>query len=109
MPECNALIFVVPTRCTRPAFSNGCINLIAPCLVTPSASQISRGVMLLWSRSNCNNCSCFGRSTSFVPVAAENFCTRVQTRSSVSSKPSAQYSSQPVKSSPSRRTASSAA
>lgn len=37
----------------------------------------------------------------FRPGCAERFCARIQTRSSVSCRPSAAYSSQPVKSSPS--------
>jgi hypothetical protein len=41
--------------------------------------------MLLWSRNSCNNCSCFGRNTSFARVEpGANFCTRARIRSSVS-------------------------
>jgi len=100
--------FFVPTRWMSFASMRGLIKSKAPCLEIPNAFHISRGVMLL-SRKRANSCSCLGRNTSFTPAAyAEKLCTRTHTRSRVFCKPSAVYSSQPVRSSPFRRTASSA-
>ena len=92
------------------ALISGLSKSRAPCFETPMPSQISWGVRLLASRSICSNCSCLGRSTSFLrPDSADSRCTRVHTFSSVARNPSAVYSSQLVKSPPGRRAISRAA
>jgi hypothetical protein len=58
-------VFLVPIHFINPAWINGFINFIAPCLVTPNAFHISWGDKLFWSLSNPRSLSCFWLRTIF--------------------------------------------